>query len=179
MAPTLGFSTLRALKVKKENERKLSRSRCFSYWFASYLHARSCNHFLSFPHTPRFPRPLKRPWNFISFFGIFSNLYFFSLLFRAHLGYGTRSSARAILFVHSRKALRITLRRVFRKPALCDVGLLEVLLEGFATRFARGFWKALRKTLRKRFERLYGSFVAINGTTVAPWNHSPKSSQKE
>ena len=30
----------------------------------SILHARSCIHFISFPHTPKQPRPLKRPQNF-------------------------------------------------------------------------------------------------------------------
>ena len=38
------------------------------------LNARSCNHFLSFPHTPKPPRPLKQPIILI-YFCIFSTLF--------------------------------------------------------------------------------------------------------
>ena len=52
------------------------------------LHARSCNHLQSFPHTPKPPhRPLTLPKNFNLLF-TFPNTYFFGLLFKVHLGYG-------------------------------------------------------------------------------------------
>ena len=34
------------------------------------LHARSCNHFLCFPHTPKPPRPRKRPKHFALLYAI-------------------------------------------------------------------------------------------------------------
>ena len=40
--------------------------------FLHMLHARSCNHFLSFPHMHRPPRPLNKPKHYNLFFCIFT-----------------------------------------------------------------------------------------------------------
>ena len=39
------------------------------------LHARSCNHFLWFPHTPKLPRPQKRPIHFKFILAFFQFLF--------------------------------------------------------------------------------------------------------
>ena len=65
MAPPRGLSTPRALKV---NKNKITQMRheidVFLTDLHHTLHARSCNHFLWLPHTPKPPRPFKAPNNF-------------------------------------------------------------------------------------------------------------------
>ena len=96
-----GLSTPRALKVKvKEISKKLLGREIdvFPTDLHRIWHARSCSHFLWFPHTPKPPRPLKRPKDFNLLFE-FLQLFSF-LLSSARLGYGYTSRAGAI--VHPR-----------------------------------------------------------------------------
>ena len=85
MAPLRGLSTPRDLKVKTSKKTEIF----FGYGIDVFLtdlyhilHARSCNYFLWFSHTPRPPGPVKRPKNFNLLIDFFK-FYFFGLLFRA------------------------------------------------------------------------------------------------
>ena len=69
---------------KKSNR---SRNKRFSYGFAPILHARSCIHFLWFPHAHRAPRPLKRPQNKIIWGAFFPKTFF--ITFGSPWGYGS------------------------------------------------------------------------------------------
>ena len=100
MAPPRGLSTPKALKVKTESKKQekmvTSNKVCVFLTDLNHIsHARSCIHFLWFPHTPKPPRPLKQPKN-INLFFAFSNFYFLGLLFRPHWGYSYTSLAGAI-----------------------------------------------------------------------------------
>ena len=88
----------RALKVNKNRTKQLVgyEMNLFLTYLHHILHARSCNHFLWFPHTPNPPRPLKRPKNFNLLFTSFQLLLFVGLLFRAHLDNVYTSRAGAI-----------------------------------------------------------------------------------
>ena len=97
VAPPRGLSTPRALKAKNKKTKELVGHEIGGVLtdLHQISHARSCIHCLWFPHTPMPSRPLKRFKNFNSFF-VFSQLSFFGLSFRAHLGYGYTSRAGAI-----------------------------------------------------------------------------------
>ena len=96
MAPPRGLSTPRALKVIKIIQNKCwSQIIVFLTALHHILHARNYYHFLSSPHTPKPPRPLKRPPNFNLLLHLF-NFDFLGLLLRAYLGYGYTSHAGAI-----------------------------------------------------------------------------------
>ena len=66
MAPPRGLSTPSSLKEKNKNTKKVSVTKGVSFLTDVHhiLRAQSCNHFLWFLHTPKPPRPLKRPRNF-------------------------------------------------------------------------------------------------------------------
>ena len=80
-------------KRKKTNGREIG---VFLTDLHHSLQARSSNHFLWFPHTPKAPRPLKRPKHF-NLLLTFLKFYFWGLLVRAHLGYAYTSRTGAII----------------------------------------------------------------------------------
>ena len=122
MAPTRGLSTLRALKVKIKKSKNLLGHGIgvFLTDLHHILHARSCNHFLQFPHTPKPPRPLKRPKNLNLFFAFIfkKNVSFVGVSFRTHLGYGYTSRGRGHVLVIPEKTLQFLLQR----QIIIDIG---------------------------------------------------------
>ena len=72
--PTVGALNAESPKrifFKKIKKAIWSRNKCFPYGFPPYLHARNCDHFQWFPHTPTPPRPLKRPQTKMYFWTLF------------------------------------------------------------------------------------------------------------
>ena len=81
MAPPWGLSTPRAPKELFQTIRKsnmVTKHVFITTDFHHILHARSCNHFQWFPHTPMPPRPLKRPKNIDLLLDMFSKNVFYS-----------------------------------------------------------------------------------------------------
>ena len=78
MAPYAGDLDAENPKSKKKQKEKVVGHEIgvFLTDLHHILHARSCNHFLWFPHTPGPPRPLKRPQNFNLLFEFFQLLLF-------------------------------------------------------------------------------------------------------
>ena len=76
MAPPLGLSTPRALKVNMKKKLLGCEIDVFLSDLHHILNARSCNHFLWFPHARRLPRPQKHPKNFNLFFAFYQLLFF-------------------------------------------------------------------------------------------------------
>ena len=87
MVPPRGLLTSRALKVTKRNV--YPEMGVFFIDLHHILCARSCLHFLWFPHTPKPSSLLKRPKNFNLLF-VFFQLYLFGLLLGPILAMVTR-----------------------------------------------------------------------------------------